>query len=210
MEPEPGCLVGLSYFPPYLLLNVSFSLVQPSSHLTLCLYAKRSAHPDILIGSHEMPIPLELSTWFRFLENSLSSNQLNISGSDIPCVLQSDIGEAGTSTQRVTLYITVNITSPNLYNSPPCIPAEDDDTPAEEATIPGRIQFPVPERGLPLSHHQLVETGNTMPPRIRKICRPLVPRILVFLFIGPMNPRNGLSQLTDRKRGKGPSGGSSG
>ena len=34
------------------------SLVQPSSHLTIRLYAKRSSHPDILIGTHEMPIPL--------------------------------------------------------------------------------------------------------------------------------------------------------
>ena len=39
-------------------LKLSFSLVQPSSRLTLCLYAVRSAHPDILIGTHEMPIPL--------------------------------------------------------------------------------------------------------------------------------------------------------
>ena len=36
----------------------SVSLVQPSSHLTLGLYAKRSTHPDILIGTHEMPVPL--------------------------------------------------------------------------------------------------------------------------------------------------------
>jgi hypothetical protein len=45
-------------FPSNLWLKVPFSLVLPPSHLTLCLYAKRSAHPDILIGTHEMPIPL--------------------------------------------------------------------------------------------------------------------------------------------------------
>jgi hypothetical protein len=99
----------------------------------------------------------------RFVENSLSFNQLNISPADIPCVLENDLGEAARSTQPVTLYITVNSTPPNLYNSPPSIPTEDDDSPAEEATIPGRIQFPVPEHLLPASHHQPVETGNTMP-----------------------------------------------
>jgi hypothetical protein len=99
----------------------------------------------------------------RFVENSLSFNQLNISRTDIPCVLGNDVGEAARSTQPVTLYLTVNITSPNLYNSPPSIPTNDDHSPAEEATIPGRIQFPVPEHLLPLSHHQPAETGSTMP-----------------------------------------------
>jgi hypothetical protein len=99
----------------------------------------------------------------RFVENSLSFYQLNISRADIPCVLENDVEEAARSTQPVTLYITINITPPNLCNSPPCIPTEDDDSPAEEATIPGHIQFPVPEHLLPQSHHQSVETGNTMP-----------------------------------------------
>jgi len=99
----------------------------------------------------------------RFIQNSLSCNQLNISRADIPCVLENDVGEAARSTQPVTLYIMVNITPPNLNNSPPSIPINDDDSPAEEPTIPGRIQFPAPEHLLPLSHHQLVESGNTMP-----------------------------------------------
>src|SRR6266849_9224116 len=47
-----------SLFPSNLWLKAPFSLVQPSSHLTLGLYAKRLTHPDILIGTHEMPIPL--------------------------------------------------------------------------------------------------------------------------------------------------------
>jgi hypothetical protein len=99
----------------------------------------------------------------RFIENSLLFNQLNISRADIPCVLENDVGEAARSTQPVTLYITVNITPPSLYNSPPRLPTEDDDSPAEEATIPGRIQYPAPEHLLSLSYHQPVETGNTMP-----------------------------------------------
>ena len=98
----------------------------------------------------------------RFVENSLSFNHLNISRADIPCVLENNVGEAATSTQPVTLHITANITPPNLYNSPSCIPTEDDDSPAEEATIPGPIQFPVPEHHLPLSHHQPVEIGSTV------------------------------------------------
>jgi hypothetical protein len=99
----------------------------------------------------------------RFVENSLSFNQLNIPPADIPCVLENDVGEASWSTQPVTLYITINITPSNLCNSPPCIPTEDNDSPAEEATILGRIQLPAPEHLSPLSHHQPLETGNTMP-----------------------------------------------
>ena len=62
----------------------------------------------------------------RFVENSLLLNQLNISRADIPCILENDVGEAARSTQPVTLYITVNITPPNLYDSPQRIPKGDD------------------------------------------------------------------------------------
>ncbi|KAH9028779.1 hypothetical protein EDB85DRAFT_1589288 [Lactarius pseudohatsudake] len=34
-------------------------IVQPSSRLTLCLYAKRLTKSDLLIGSHEIVIPVE-------------------------------------------------------------------------------------------------------------------------------------------------------
>jgi hypothetical protein len=61
------------------------------------------------------------------------------------------------------LYITANITILNLYKSLPSIPTEDDNSPAEETTIPGCIQLPTPEHVLPLSHHQPIETNNTMP-----------------------------------------------
>ena len=105
--------------------------------------------------------------WFlkmvRFVENSLVFHQLNISRADIPCVLENDVEEAARSTQPVTLYITVNTTPPNLYDSPPSMPTRDVEFLAEDATTPGRIQFPTPEHLLPLPHHQPVETGNTIP-----------------------------------------------
>ena len=63
-------------------------------------------------------------------------------------------------THPVTLHIKLNITPPNLHNSPPSIPIEDVDSPAEEATVPGHIQSPTPEQILPLSHHQPVEAAN--------------------------------------------------
>ena len=94
----------------------------------------------------------------RFVQSSLSFNQLNISLADIACVLDNHVGEAVLSTQPVTLYITVNITPSNLYNNNPSIPTEGDDPPAKEATpLQERIQFPTPEL------HQPVETGSNMP-----------------------------------------------
>ena len=98
----------------------------------------------------------------RFVENSLSDDQLNISRVDIACVLGNGVGGTARLTHPVTLYITVNIRPPSLDNTPPSIPTHDD-SPAEEATLPGRVQFPAPEHPLPLSHHQPVETGNAMP-----------------------------------------------
>jgi hypothetical protein len=99
----------------------------------------------------------------RFLENSLSFNHLNISRADIACFLENDVVEAARLTQPVTLYITVYITPPTLYNSPPSIPTADGSSPAEEAPIPGRIHLPSPEHPLPLLHHQPVEAGNNNP-----------------------------------------------
>ena len=96
-----------------------------------------------------------------FVENSISFNQLNIS--DIPCALKNDIEEAVRLTQPITLYVSVHITTPNLYNRPPSLPIEDNDPPAEEATIPGHIQFPAPGHHSPLSHHRPVAIGNSVP-----------------------------------------------
>jgi len=73
----------------------------------------------------------------RFIENSHSFNQLNNSRVDIRCVLENDVGEA--PRQPVILYITVNITPPNLYNSPPGIATEDEDSPAKENTWEGAV-----------------------------------------------------------------------
>jgi hypothetical protein len=111
------------------------------------------------------PWPLKV---VRFVENSFLFNQLNVPRADIPCVLGNGDGGAARSTQPVTLYITVNVIPPNLHNSPPSIPTVDRDSIAE-ATIPRRIQFPVPEHVLPSLHHQAVETGNTMPQSLEDV-----------------------------------------
>ena len=112
---------------------------------------------------YRYPRPLKM---VRFLENFISFNHLNISRADIPCVLENNIAEAARSTQPVTLYITIKITPPTLYNSPPSIPiptADDASRPAGEAPVAGRIQFRTPEHPLPLSHDQPTETGNNKP-----------------------------------------------
>ena len=81
-----------------------------------------------------------------------------LSRADIPCVLDNGAGE-----KTVTLYITVNVTPPTLYNTLPSIPAADDGSPAEEAPMPGLPQSPSPEHSLHLSHDQPVEAGNDKP-----------------------------------------------
>jgi hypothetical protein len=116
----------------------------------------------------------------RFLENSFSFNQLTISRADIPCILENDVAEAARSTQPVTLYITVKVMPPTLYNSPPSIPTADDGSLAEEAPIPGRILFPTPEHPLRLSHDQPIETGNNKPQSGEEEASPST---------GAMNPR---------------------
>ena len=99
----------------------------------------------------------------RFVKNSPSFNRLNVSRADVPFVLENGVRGAACSTHPVTLYLTINIMPPNLYNSPPSIPTGGDDSPAEEATIPGPIQSPALEPLLPVSHHQPIETGSTVP-----------------------------------------------
>ena len=111
-------------------------------------------------------MPLASQSGSFFFKNSLSFNQPNISRADIHCVLGNGAGGAVRPTQPVTLHITIIITPPNLYNNPPGILIEDDNSPAESATIPGHIQFPTSERILPLSHHQPVETANNNPQEV--------------------------------------------
>src|SRR6266404_203110 len=97
-----------------------FSLVQPSSPLILCLYEKRDAHSNTLIGTHWHEMPIPLASQSGSIWNSFSFNQLNVSRVDIPWALKNEAGEAVLSTQRqpVTLYMTVtvlaDITVPNL------------------------------------------------------------------------------------------------
>ena len=49
--------------------------------------------------------------------------------------------------QPVTLYMTVNIASPTLYNSPSNIRTEEVVSPTEAAALPGRIQSLNPFHG---------------------------------------------------------------
>ena len=162
MGSEARCIVGLPSFIQVLWPRLSFSLVQLPSHLTLRLYAKRSAHPDILIGNHEMRIPLASQSG-SFCRYSLWLDQFHISRADIACVLKNDVGEAVPSAQPVTVYITINITPTNPYNNPPSIQTKEDGPPAKEATIPECTQAPAPERRSPLLVQQTVGTDNTTP-----------------------------------------------
>ncbi|KAH9057287.1 hypothetical protein EDB87DRAFT_1823798, partial [Lactarius vividus] len=65
-------------------------LVQPSSRLILCLYAKRLTKRDILVGTHEMTIPDE-------------------SESNVSVTLGDGNGQAGQSTPPVTLDLTITV-----------------------------------------------------------------------------------------------------
>jgi len=104
----------------------------------------------------------------RFVENSLSINQLNISPVDTPCVLNNDVGEARRSTQPVTLYISVtvlaHIAALNPPKSPPSIPTEGDHPPAKESTIPELIQFTAAETPSSLPHRHSIENDTPMSP----------------------------------------------
>ncbi|KAI9440928.1 hypothetical protein H4582DRAFT_1850592, partial [Lactarius indigo] len=66
---------------------------QPSSHLILHLYEKRRFHADVLIGTHEMTIPVETQ-------------------SEVPFVLTNNDGRSGQSSQPITLYLTVVVSPP--------------------------------------------------------------------------------------------------
>jgi hypothetical protein len=46
-------------FDPYFRLKFLISFVQPSSHIILCLYAKRLRQRDLLIGADQITIPVE-------------------------------------------------------------------------------------------------------------------------------------------------------
>src|SRR6266702_4072995 len=69
LEPEAWCLVGLSFFNIIFRLKVQFSSTQRSSHLILCLYEKRYLHPDVVIGTHEIRIPVESQSGSYLVRN---------------------------------------------------------------------------------------------------------------------------------------------
>src|SRR6266702_1036323 len=95
-------------------------------------------------------------------------------GVDVPFVFINDDGDAGQSTQPVTLHLTIavstNMASPIFSNNNPEMPTKRDDTPAEEATKPsvvldsgGLSQITAREPLLPSPEPLPVETGTTMP-----------------------------------------------
>ncbi|KAH9002381.1 hypothetical protein EDB86DRAFT_3074161 [Lactarius hatsudake] len=125
---------------------------QQSSQLTLRLYEKRLTRPDVVIGTHEIPIPVE-------------------SRNSVPIILSDGDVEAGQSTQPVTLYLSIivgaSVAAPNLPNDPQKLPTEGDDSLAEELTEPsmvpdsrGLIRTTAPEPRFSLPYHLPVETGT--------------------------------------------------
>jgi hypothetical protein len=100
----------------------------------------------------------------RFSEKSPLFDLLNISRADIPCVLENNDGGTARSIQPGTLYITINVKTPTLYNSPPNEPTADGGSPAEEGLIRGSAQSSIHEQLSPLSDQQPVEAGNNKPP----------------------------------------------
>ncbi|KAH9063740.1 hypothetical protein EDB83DRAFT_2551941 [Lactarius deliciosus] len=97
---------------------------QQSSPIILRLYEKRYLHPDVVIGTHQILIPAE-------------------SQRDVPVEISNGDGEAGTSTQPVTLYLTItvssNATSPIFSNTPEVLTKGDNST-EEEPTKPTPVQ----------------------------------------------------------------------
>ena len=137
----------------------------------------------------------------RFVENFFLFNQLNVSRVDIPCVLLNGIGGAASSTQSVTLYITIHVTPPSLHNST----TVRGNSPAEEVVIPGRIQSPLSEH-VPLSQHQPVESGSTMPQSREDVSHSSIkdPRLALLLAdesikrIVPIDGSNAWEKATER------------
>ncbi|KAI9436509.1 hypothetical protein BJY52DRAFT_1217862, partial [Lactarius psammicola] len=130
----------------------AFSTQWPS-HITLCLYAKRLAQRDDLVGTREIPVPVA-------------------SQSDVPFVLAHGDRTAGQSTQSITLYLTITVSAnipPPIVPNNPEMPAKGDGTPAEETTKPsivtdsgGPIQSSAPEHVLPSPDPLPVEGSTPM------------------------------------------------
>ncbi|KAH9001614.1 hypothetical protein EDB92DRAFT_83340 [Lactarius akahatsu] len=97
---------------------------QQSSPIILRLYEKRYLHPDVVIGTHQILIPAE-------------------SQSDVPVEISNGDGEAGKSTQPVTLYLTIAVssdaTSP-IFSTTPEVLTKEDNSSDEEPTKPTPVQ----------------------------------------------------------------------
>ena len=76
------------------------------------MYAERLARRDVLIGMHEMILPVESQTSSFYHQKSHIDYQLIISHVDIPFTLAYGDRKVGNSNQPVTLYLTI-VTSPN-------------------------------------------------------------------------------------------------
>ncbi|KAH9040717.1 hypothetical protein EDB85DRAFT_66772 [Lactarius pseudohatsudake] len=125
--------------------------VHSSSHLILCLYAKRLTRGDVLIGTLEMAIPES--------ENNIS------------VALNDGNGQAGPSTPPVTLDLKISVSANGTSPSDPqTIPTERDETPAEEVpkpTIAPNPRGPDPSSAsdhlLPPPDHLPVQSNTDMP-----------------------------------------------
>ena len=94
------------------LTRVLFSTLLPSSTLLLHLYAERFARRDVIIGMHEMILPVESQTSSFSNQKPLIFDQLKISRLDVPFTLTNGDRQVRYSDQPVTLYLTV-VLSPN-------------------------------------------------------------------------------------------------
>ncbi|KAH9047713.1 hypothetical protein EDB84DRAFT_443721 [Lactarius hengduanensis] len=86
--------------------------VQSSSQLVLCLYAKRLSQSDLLIGTHQITVPVKSETNISF-------------------VLSHGHGQAGQPTEPVTLYLSIAVLANRASpTDSPKIPTEGDEPPA--------------------------------------------------------------------------------
>ena len=169
-------------------LKVSFSLVQPSSHLILCLYAKRSAHPDILIGTHEMPIPLgsqrgsfcrefpfvqsieHLACRYPLCPRERRWESYAVDAAGHPCTYE----------LRSTLHLRTRATAPHVYQPKITI------VPPMKLLYRDAFNSPSPN----IFHRRRITNPSKLAilcRRVGKRWRLLVPGILVLLSIEPVN-----------------------
>ncbi|KAF8263384.1 hypothetical protein EI94DRAFT_592133 [Lactarius quietus] len=127
---------------------------QPSSHFILCLYEKRFLHPDVLIGTLEIPIPVESQT-------------------DVPFFLTNEDSRVGQSIRPVTLYLTVvvspilliNTTDLQLTGVNDLLPREDTSLMAGDSAMTIRTIIPTDSEALSPPVDPLpLEMSTALPP----------------------------------------------